>query len=179
MHDISGFGVNLGINAVDLDVAVGLGRLDLGGTLSHAAELGALGVGHQTLASLSGNEVSRLLAGVLEVAVSVQSSEVAVGCLGDLVGLLTQTGVDIARLGVIGQSGVDGSSDLGGLGVVADAQSGNRLGDVTDDIGSSRTFGQSADILLQVGDGGLILRDTLRQLVASAPWVAAQSINSL
>lgn len=131
------------------------------------------------MASLSGNEVSRLLAGVLEVAVSVQSSEVAVGGLGDLVSLLAQTGVDIACLGVISQSGVDGSSDLGGLGVVADAQSGNRLGDVTDDIGGGRTFGQSTDILLQVGDGGLILRDALRQLVASAPWVAAQSINSL
>ena len=155
MHDIRGFGVNLGVNAVDLDVAVGLGRLDLGGTLSHTAELGALSVGHQTLASLSGNEVSRLLTGVLEVAVSVQSSEVAVGGLGDLVSLLAQTGVDIACLGVISQSGVDGSSDLGGLGVVTDAQSGR--------LAMAVLFSEMPFV----------------SLVASAPWVAAQSINSL
>ena len=93
VDDISGLLVDLGINAIDLDAAVGIGLLRLGGLFSNLTELRALGVGHQALASLSRDEVVSLLARVGQVAVLIETGEVAGSGALDLVGLTADIGL--------------------------------------------------------------------------------------
>ena len=103
MHHITRLLVNLSLNAIDLDVAIGCGLLRPGGVRRNAAQLGALGIGHQALASLSSHKVSSLLAAVGQVAAGVQTSKVAVYSRFHLVGLTGNIGLlglrDIQAIG--------------------------------------------------------------------------------
>nr|DAL09907.1 MAG TPA_asm: hypothetical protein [Caudoviricetes sp.] len=142
MDHVGRLSVHGGVHAVDVDMTVGLAGGGLGGTSRNALQLFALGIGHQTLAGLSGHEVGRLLAGIGQVAACIQSGEVASGGVLHLVGLaadvhiqavcleaqsITGSSRDVhLYLDLITRDSDGGGSILaGGLGLVGIDQSGH------------------------------------------------------
>ena len=93
MQDILRLGIHGGVLAVDSDMAVGGAGGGLGCALGNASQLSTLVVAHQALAGLGSDEVGRLLAAVSQVAVCVQSGEVASGGTLRLVSLTGDVGL--------------------------------------------------------------------------------------
>ena len=160
MQNILRLGVHDDFLAVNVHIAVGGAGGGLGCALGDALQLFALGIGHQTLASLGGYEVGRLLAAVGQIALAVQRSEVAGGSASDLIGLAGNVhflrGGDIQTVVLQGQSVARSSGNID-LDIHLIASDGNGGGSILADGLSLVGIHQRSHAQERVGAGVRIL----------------------
>ena len=116
MQNILRLGVHDDFLAVDVHIAVGGAGGSLGCALRDTGQLSTLVVAHQALAGLGSDEVGRLLAAVSQVAVCVQSGEVASGGTLRLVSLTGDVGLlgsgDVQAVILQGQNVASSGRDI-------------------------------------------------------------------